>query len=44
MKLNANAFMLQFVDPAIEEIPILQPGETREVKLKLNSENKDAPL
>lgn len=37
IKLNANAFMLQVDDVNIESIPTLQPGETREVKIKLNS-------
>jgi hypothetical protein len=44
LKLNANAFLVQVADVNIESIPILQPGETSEVKIKLNTENKEAPL
>jgi hypothetical protein len=44
IKLNANAFMLQVTEVSISKIDVLEPGETKEAKIKLNSENKDAPL
>lgn len=36
IKLNANAFKLQVTDVNIDQISALQPGETVEVKIKLD--------